>query len=182
MRFAKAALLGAITLVGVTPAMAQVGTLSNTATVSLSATKAATLTVSPSSGSSTLASITDNSTANDFSAVNLTTDWNLTAGTSVNLVGWFATPAQALANGTNYIPSSKVEGRIGAASYAPFSSGATGGVGVAGGSLLLFTQAVGAGTYQGTRSDQLNLRLNLTGTTTVAGSYAGTLNLQAVVQ
>ena len=48
--------------------------------------------------------------------------------------------------------------------------------------MLLFSQGVGAGTYQGNRADQLDVRLNLTGTTTVAGNYTGTLNLQAVVQ
>lgn len=163
-------------------AQAQVGLTSSPATVSLTATKASTLTVSPTSATATLASITDNSTANAFTPVTLTTGWNLTAGTSVNLIGWFGTPAQALANGTDYIPSSKVEGRVGAAAFAPFNSGATGGVGVASGSLLLFSQGVGAGTFQGNRSDQLDVRLNLTGTTTVAGNYTGTLNLQAVVQ
>ena len=55
-------------------------------------------------------------------------------------------------------------------------------VGVAGGSLQLFNQSVGAGTFFGSRTDQLDLRLDLTGTTTVAGDYTGTLNLQANVQ
>jgi hypothetical protein len=87
-----------------------------------------------------------------------------------------------LANGTEFIPSSKVEGRVGASAFAPFSSAAVGGVGVAGGSLQLFSQAVAAGSYFGTRTDQLDLRLNLTGTTTRAGDYTGTLNLQAIVQ
>jgi hypothetical protein len=172
----------ALLLAGSSSALAQVGLTSNVATVALTATKAATLTVSPSASTATLASITDNSTANNFTAVSLTTAWNLTAGSSVRLIGWFATPTQALANGTDLIPSSKVEGRVGAAAYAPFTSGAVGGVGVAGGSLQLFNQAVGAGSYFGSRTDQLDLRLNLTGTTTLAGDYTGTLNLQAVVQ
>jgi hypothetical protein len=180
----KKALAGASVLlvVGASSALAQVGLTSNVATVALTATKAATLTVSPNASTATLASITDNSNANNFTAVSLTTDWNLTAGSSVRLVGWFATPAQALANGTNFIPSSKVEGRVGAAAYAPFTAAAVGSVGVAGGSLQLFNQAVAAGTYFGTRTDQLDLRLNLIGTTTIAGDYTGTLNLQAIVQ
>ncbi|MEO8089468.1 MAG: hypothetical protein ABI703_04135 [Gemmatimonadales bacterium] len=57
-----------------------------------------------------------------------------------------------------------------------------GAVGVAGGSLQLFSQNVGAGSYFGSRTDQLDLRLDLTGTTTMAGDYTGTLNLQAIVQ
>jgi hypothetical protein len=129
-----------------------------------------------------LASITDNSAANDFTPVSLTTAWDLTAGSSVRLIGWFATPAQALANGANFIPSSKVLGRVGATAYAPFTGAAVGGVGVAGGSLQLFNQAVAAANYFGSRTDQLDLRLDLTGTTTLAGDYLGTLNVQAVVQ
>jgi hypothetical protein len=57
-----------------------------------------------------------------------------------------------------------------------------GAVGVAGGSLQLFNESVGAGSYFGSRTDQLDLRLDLTGTTTLAGDYTGTLNLQAIVQ
>ncbi len=180
----KNALLGAtaLLLIGAGNARAQVGLTSNVATVALSATKAATLSVSPSASTATLASITDGSNANDFGPVSLTTSWNLTAGSSVRLIGWFGTPAQALANGTDYIPSSKIEGRVGATAYAPFTGAAVAGVGVAGGSLQLFNESVGAGTRFGSRTDQLDLRLDLTGTTTVAGDYTGTLNLQAVVQ
>jgi hypothetical protein len=180
----KKAFVGAAALlvVGTSNAVAQIGLQSNAATVDLTATKSATLTLSPNASTATLGSITDNSTANNFSPVSLTTAWNLTSGSTVRLIGWFATPAQALVNGTSLIPSSKVEGRVGAAAFAPFTGAAVGGVGVAGGSLQLFSQAVAAGSYFGTRTDQLDLRLNLTGTTTMAGDYTGTLNLQAIVQ
>ena len=180
----KNALLGAtvLFLAGASKAQAQVGTTSNTATVALTATKAATLTVSPAASVATLASITDGSNANVFTPVSITTAWNLTAGSSVRLIGWFGTPAQALANGSNFIPSSRVEGRVNATAYAPFTGAAVGTVGVAGGSLQLFSQAVAAGSFFGTRTDQLDLRLDLTGVTTLAGDYTGTLNLQAVVQ
>ena len=179
----KNALAGAtaLFLVSASPVLAQVGLTSNMATVSLTATKNATLTVSPNASTATLASITDGTNANNFTPVSLTTSWNLTAGASVRLIGWFATPAQALANGTDFIPSSRVEGRVGAAAYAPFSNAAVGGVGVAGGSLQLFSQSV-VGSFFGSRTDQLDLRLDLTGTTTLAGDYTGTLNLQAIVQ
>lgn len=169
-------------LVSASTGLAQVGLTSNVATVALTATKAATLSVSPSASTATLASITDGSNANNFGPVSLTTAWNLTAGSSVRLVGWFGTPAQALANGTDFIPSAKVEGRVGATAYAPFTGAPVGAVGVAGGSLQLFNQSVGAGTRFGSRTDQLDLRLDLTGTTTLAGDYTGTLNLQAIVQ
>lgn len=180
----KNALLGAtaLLLIGAGNVGAQVGLTSNVATVSLTATKAATLSVTPNASVATLASITDGSNASVFTPVSLTTAWNLSAGSSVRLVGWFGTPAQALANGTDFIPSSKVEGRVGASAYAPFTGGPVGAVGVAGGSLQLFSQGVGSGTFFGSRIDQLDLRLDLTGTTTMAGDYTGTLNLQAIVQ
>src|SRR5829696_2046516 len=114
----------ALLLVGTSSAMAQAGLASNLATVALTATKNATLTVSPTTSTATLASITDNSNANNFTPVSLTTAWNLTAGSSVRLIGWFGTPAQALVNGSDFIPSSKVEGRVGATAYAPFSGAA----------------------------------------------------------
>jgi hypothetical protein len=178
----RKAITAAAVLILPSTAVAQIGLPSNIATVALTATKNATLTVTPNASTATLASITDGSNVNDFTPVSLTTSWNLTAGSSVRLVGWFATPAQALVNGTDFIPSSKVEGKVGAAAYAPFTGAALGGVGVAGGSLQLFSQAVGAGSFFGTRTDQLDLRLDLTGTTTLAGDYLGTLNLQAIVQ
>ncbi|HUR05232.1 MAG TPA: hypothetical protein VM347_21990 [Nonomuraea sp.] len=178
------ALAGAAALVlAAGTVQAQVGQLSNTATVTLNATKASTLTVTPSTGTATLASITDNSNANVFSAVSLQTDWNLTAGTSVRLMGWFTTPASALTNGSAVIPTANVEGGINGGGWSAFTGAAVGGVGVAGGSLQLFSQPVAAANYFGTRSDALNLRLNLVGyPTTTAGLYTGTLNVQAVVQ
>ena len=165
-----------------TNARAQVGLTSNVATVALTATKAPTLSITPTSAVATLASITDGSNANVFTPVSLTTAWNLTAGSSVRVVGWFGTPAQALANGTDFIPSSKVEGRVNATAYAPFTGAPVGAVGVAGGSLQLFSQSVAAANFFGSRTDNLDLRLDLTGTTTMAGDYTGTLNLQAIVQ
>ena len=171
----------ALFLFGATNARAQVGLTSNVATVALTATKAATLSVTAATSVATLANITDGSNANVFTPVSLTTAWNLTAGSSVRLVGWFGTPAQALANGTDFIPSSKVEGRVNAVAYAPFTGAPVGAVGVAGGSLQLFSESV-AGSFLGSRTDQLDLRLDLTGTTTMAGDYTGTLNLQAIVQ
>ena len=180
----KNALVGAtaLLLIGAGNARAQVGLTSNLATVALTATKAATLSVTPNASVATLANITDGSNANDFTQVIHTTAWNLTAGSSMRLVGRFGNPAQALANGTDFIPSSKVEGRVNATAYAPFTGAPVGAVGVAGGSLQLFSQGVGAGTFFGSRTDQLDLRLDLTGTTTMAGDYTGTLNLQAIVQ
>lgn len=178
------ALVGAaaLALAASSTAQAQAGLTSNQATVTLNATKSSTLTVTPSVASANLASITDNSNANNFPSFSVTTDWNLTSGTSVDLVGWFGTPTDALVNGTAKIPSSRVEASVNSGAYSAFSGAPVGGVGVAGGSMLLSSQAVAAN-LQASNTDNLDLRLNLVGfPTTTAGTYTGTLNLQAVVQ
>jgi hypothetical protein len=173
----------ALALVGATTLQAQVGLTSNgPVTVALNATRNTSIALSTDVPSASLASITDNSSNNNFSGINVTATWALTGGTTLNLVGWFTTPAQALANGTNFIPSSKVEGRVGANPFAAFSNGAVGSVGVAAGSLSLYSQNVTGANVSGFRTDPLDLRLNLTGASTIAGSYTGTLNLQAIVQ
>jgi hypothetical protein len=173
----------ALALVGATTLQAQVGLTSNgPVTVALNATRNTSIALSTDVPSASLASITDNSSNNNFSGINVTATWALTGGTTLNLVGWFTTPAQALANGTNFIPSSKVEGRVGANPFAAFSNGAVGSVGVAAGSLSLYSQNVTGANVSGFRTDPLDLRLNLTGASTIAGNYTGTLNLQAIVQ
>jgi hypothetical protein len=173
----------ALALVGATTVQAQVGLTSNgPVTVALNATRNTSIALSTDVPSASLASITDNSSNNNFSGINVTATWALTGGTTLNLVGWFTTPAQALANGTNFIPSSKVEGRVGANPFAAFSNGAVGSVGVAAGSLSLYSQNVTGANVSGFRTDPLDLRLNLTGASTIAGNYTGTLNLQAIVQ
>src|SRR5688572_11726624 len=85
--FLRKVLAGSTVLVlaGTSTALGQVGLTSNAATVALTATKNATLTVSPNASTAALASITDNSSANDFTPVSLTTAWNLTSGSSVRL-------------------------------------------------------------------------------------------------
>lgn len=177
----SALLLAFTSLVAASAAQAQVGTLSNIATVALNATQASTLVVTANTGAASITSIAAGTTTDFAPAVNVTTTWNLTAGASVQLVGYFGTPSQALTDGgTNYIASSRVEGRIGSALFTPFTGAAVGGAGVAGGSLVLFNQALGA--LLGTRTDNIDLRLNYTGQPApAAGTYTGTLNLRAVV-
>jgi hypothetical protein len=160
---------------------------SNIGTVSINATKTASLTVAINSGSSQTATIVDNTIVSFSSAVNITTAWDVNPGqtASVTLLGYFTTPAQALANGTNYIPSGWIEGRMttgSPAAFTAFSGGAVGGIGVAGGSLTLFSEAITGANRTKSRTDDLDLRLNLTGQTTTAGSYTGTLNIRAVTQ
>ncbi len=183
----KWALLGAVTAVslGAASAQAQVGLTSSVANVQINATKNSVLTVAVNSGGTqTLASLTDGAVNAFASPVNITTTWDLNAGTSVVLVGSFATPAQALASGGNFITSTYVKGQMPSGTpttMTAFTNSGVGGVGTAGGSLTLFSQS--ATPLAGTRTDNLNLEIDLTGhAPLVPGTYSGTLNLQAVVQ
>jgi len=172
-------------------ASAQAGLTSNIATVSLSAVKSPSLTVTVNSGNAqNINSITDGTT-NDFpSAVNITTAWDVNpSDASVTLVGYFATPSAALTNGTFNIASSSVKGKVttagisGApAAFTAFTNNAVGGVGVAGGSLTLLAETITGVNKSASRTFDLALQLDLTSQTTTPGTYTGTLNLRAVTQ
>ncbi|MBK8247226.1 MAG: hypothetical protein IPK85_07525 [Gemmatimonadetes bacterium] len=183
------AVAGLLAVAYATTAQAQGGIVSNTPTVALSATKVASLTVTINSGATqTLATITDNAVNNFASPVNITTAWDINPSASaVVLVGYFNTPASALQNGTFNIASSLVKGRLGTSgAYNAFTGGVvTGGatnIGVAGGTLQLFSQAITGVNRNANRTDDLYLQLDLTGQSTVPGSYTGTLNLRAITQ
>ena len=170
-------------------ASAQSGLLSNTSAVTINATKQASLTVTINSGGTqTLAALTDNAVNNFATPVNITTAWDINpSAAAVVLAGYFSTPAQALANGTNFIASSLVRARLGlAGAFNPFTGGVvTGGAsttGVAGGTLQLFSQGITGVNRNSNRTDDLYLQIDLTGQTTVPGTYAGTLNLRAITQ
>ena len=184
------AVVTALTIASAT-ASAQAGLTSTAATVSLSATKSPSLTVTViSGGSQTITSVTDGAT-NDFpSAVNITTAWDVNpSAASVSLVGYFSTPSAALTNGSFNIPSSSVKGKVTTASvpnaptsFTAFTSNAVGPAGTAGGSLTLFTETITAANKSSNRTIDLALQLDLTGQTTTPGAYTGTLNLKAVTQ
>jgi hypothetical protein len=163
-------------------AEAQVGLTSNVAQVSINATKNSTLSVVVTSGATqTLATLTDNAANNFPTPVGITTSWDLNSGASVRLIGWFGSAANALVDGGNSIPSSWVKASLnGSATYNAFSQNAVGGVGAAGSSLEIFSQATTP--LASSRNDNIGLQIDLTGQTLVPGAYAGTLNLQAVVQ
>lgn len=170
-------------------AQAQSGLLSNAATVTLSATKQASLTIAINSGGTqTMSALTDNVVNNFATPVNITTTWDINPSASaVTLVGFFSNPSQALVNGSDFIASSLVRARLGTSgAFNPFTGAAvTGGassVGVAGGTLALFTQAISGANRRSNRTDDLYLQIDLTGQTVSAGTYAGTLNLRAITQ
>lgn len=183
------AMVGLVAAAFASTARAQAGLTSNTPTVAMSATKVASLTVTINSGATqSLASLTDNAVNNFASPVNITTAWDINpSAAAVVLVGYFNTPASALANGTFNIASSLVKGRLGTSgAFNPFTGGVvTGGsanVGVAGGTLQLFSQAITGVNRNANRTDDLYLQIDLTGQTSVPGTYSGTLNLRAITQ
>ena len=173
----------AVVLLGVVPAVASAQIVSNVANVSLSAVLAQSITVSVTSGSSVNFALTNGTlVGGDVPAV-IQTSWNLNPGIigAVSLYGYFTTPAQALSDGAgNFITTALVEGQMSTGTpttYAAFTQ--TNPVGPVGGSLALFTEVVTGANKIKTRTDNLDLRINLLGQTLPAGTYTGTVRLQA---
>ena len=154
---------------------------SNTSNVTLTATLVESLTVAaiPSAVNFTLVNGT---TADGSSAVAITTTWVLSpTRTSVKLYGNFSSSTAALTDGGgNNIPSADVLGQVSTGSptsYTAFTQ--TGPFGAASASLLLFNQSITALNLTGNRTDNLNLRIDLSSLSLPAGVYTGTLHLQA---
>ncbi|MGC2638475.1 MAG: hypothetical protein WA294_14930 [Acidobacteriaceae bacterium] len=159
---------------------------SNSATVALTANLAESLTISATPGTATF-TLVPLGTSNS-QTVAITQTWALQSSRAhVTLTGWFATAGQALTNGAttpSYIPSSAVLGQVTTGSpttYTAFTQTTTSpALGVSGASLVLTSTPITSSNYSFSRTDNLNLEINLTGVNTVpAGTYTGTLNLQA---
>lgn len=184
-------LSGAFIVTGTAQAAAQVGTVSNAQVISLAAAKSSQLSLAVTSGASqSIPSFTDNAINTFPSPVVIQTQWDLNPGQtgSVRVIAWFATPAQALFNAGSgtAIPSSRMWGRVATGvpvAFTAFTQNPVGGIGAAGGSLQLLNINVTGANKTTTRSDNLQLQLNLTGAGVLPpGTYAGTLNIQAVTQ
>ena len=157
---------------------------SNTATVALNASLLERLTISatPATVNFTLNS---GGVATGSAPVAITTSWLLLpTRANVNLYAWFAAPGSALSDGAttpDNIPSSEVLGQVTTGtptSFTPFTQ--TNTLGTASGGLKLFTQALSATNRASSRTDNLNLEIDLTAQPQLpAGAYTGTLNLQA---
>ena len=163
--------------------------LAQTQVISLAAAAPSTLTLAVQSGAvQTIAGVTDNAVNNFPSPVVIQTQWNLNPGQTITLrlVAYVAVPAQALVLGSTQIPSSRLLGRMTTGlptTFTPISQNGIGGVGVAGGSLQLFALTVDGSNKNDTRTDNLDLQLNLVGFPTLpAGAYTGVLNIRAVTQ
>jgi hypothetical protein len=145
------------------------------------------LTVLINSGANqTLTSLVNNRINTFPTPVSITTQWQFSAiVTRVDLVGYFANPAAALSNGANRLESGRMEGRMISGrvpTFTSFTQQPVAGVGSPGGTLHLFSQPTAAPAGgQGSRTDQLELQLDLRGLPKLpAGTYRGTLTLRAV--
>ncbi|MGH7630521.1 MAG: hypothetical protein ACREOF_14300 [Gemmatimonadales bacterium] len=184
-------LSGAFLVTGTAQAAAQVGTVSSAQVISLAAAKNGQLSLAVTAGASqNLPTFTDNTTNNFPSPVVIQTQWDLNPGQtgSVRVIAWFGTPAQALFNAASGtpIPSSRMRGRVATGApvtFTAFTQSGVGGIGTAGGSLQLLNVNVTGANKTTTRSDNLELQLDLTGAAVLPpGTYSGTLNIQAVTQ
>lgn len=157
--------------------------------ISLAAAAPSTLTLAVTSGGvQTIAGVADNAVNTFPSPVVIQTAWNVNPGqtNTVNLVAYFSLPAQAMVGGSTLIPSSRVLGRMTTGlptTFTAITQNGIGGIGSAGGSLHLFAVNIGGANKNSTRTDNLDLQLNLVGFPPLAaGVYAGVLNLRAVTQ
>jgi len=158
-------------------------TLSNVGNITLNASAAQTLTVAITSGPTVNFTLAQGAAAAGDVSPAISTSWNLNPGLTgaVTLFGYFNTPSSALTDGTYDIASNYVEGRMTTGAVATFTAFTqTNAVGPANGSLLLFTENITGGNKISTRSDNLDLQVNLATSPTVpASSYTGTLRIQA---
>jgi hypothetical protein len=188
----RAAALLAVAHVLGPAARAQTSATSAIRTVAITATKLASVGITlPAGGSLTLPGSLS-SGVNDFSPLPFTTSWSVDPAQTarVSVVAYFEAPARALANGSAAIPTTAILGRVPSGSPQSFArftqaSVVAGGanVGAAGGSLTLVSEPIGAENAIGERTDQLQMRIDLTGSPALPpGTYAGTLNLVAITQ
>jgi hypothetical protein len=174
---------------GAREAGAQGGTVSSARVISLAATKTSKLTVVVTSGAvQSIPSLTDNA-VNGFPApVVITTSWDVNPGqtNAMNLMAFFTTPTQALVGPGTQIPSSRVLGRMSTGlpvAFTAITQNPVGGIGTAGGSLRLYSLSISGANKKSSRTDNLDLQLDLVGFPTLPpGLYSGTLNLRVVTQ
>ena len=187
---ASLVLVAMLATAGARRASAQV--LGAPVTISLAATQPGALTVTVQSGGvQTIPSLLPNAINNFPSSVQVYTQWNVrpNTGNALSLVAYFSVPAQALTTGAANIPSSRVEARMTTGAVPTFTPITGNGVGTRrhrrwkpcplDRQLLRLQQR--ASVPPNSRTDQLDLRLNLIGAALSTGTYSGTLTLRAVL-
>ncbi len=159
---------------------------STTSTVALTATMPESLSISLDKNAVSFDLASGGKAVGD-TPVTITTSWILkNSRQNVRLTGYFSNPTAALTDSGSpavNIPSSEVFGAVGtgSSSWTAFTQAAdAGNVGVAGGSLTLLTQPISTSNYNSSATTVLNLEIDLTSQGQLpAGTYTGTLNLQA---
>jgi hypothetical protein len=181
-RIATGALTSAL-LLGAGRLEAQVS--SSLQSISLTAAKGETVSLGAPTPTSQTLTLVDGALNPYPSPFSITVGWNVKSSTStiVSLVAYFMLPNQALVNGTDNIASGLIEvSTDGGATWKPMTSSAVAGVGVSGGSVVLFASPVTQGSAsKGSKTVSFLVRLNLlSAPVTSAGTYTGTMNLMAI--
>jgi hypothetical protein len=188
LRWLRRLVPAAAVLAAAAPLQGQVGAVGPARVIALAAIKPGTLTVGVLSGMvQNMANVQDNALNTWPTPVVIQTQWNVNPGqtNTVELMAYFTLPSQAMVGGTAQIPSSRLQGRMATGlpvAFTAFTQNAVGGIGTAGGSLRLFTQIITGINKNSSRTDNLDLQLDLTGTALAPGTYSGTLNIRAVTQ
>ena len=176
-------------ILGAGTAAAQAGTLSPARVVTLSALRVGQLTISLPAGTlRSIPSVVDNAVNTFSGTTTIVTQWNLNPGqtNTVNLIAFFSNPTIAMSGGTVQIPSSRILGRMTTGlpvAFTAFTQNGIGAVGTAGGSLRLFAVNITGVNKNSSRTDNLDLQLNLVAFPTLPpGTYSGTLNIRAITQ
>ncbi|MBI3484406.1 MAG: hypothetical protein HY012_04555 [Acidobacteria bacterium] len=150
---------------------------SGPATINLLAVRNPGVAVSATPGNVNFA-LVNNGVATGSTPITITTTWDVQPSVgNLTLYAFFSSTTAALSNGAgNNIASSRVKGSVNGGAFVPFT-----GISpyAAGSSLQIFTFRVLGSNRRGTRNDTLNLQIDLTGAVLPAGTYSGTLLIQA---
>lgn len=176
--------LATLTLL-LTAAVAPAQVISTTQSIELKASKGPYLTIAPPNLTTQEVAVVDSAATEFPTAFTTTVSWDVpNATTTVKLVAYFATPAQALTNTTagTYIPSSMIEvSTDNGTTWVPLTGNAVGTAGMDGGSATLYVSAATSGTNKKSSAPiSFKVRVNLTNQYREAGMYVGTLTLIAI--
>ena len=108
--------------------------------------------------------------------ISVTTDWVLIPSIGdVTIYAYVDDPTAALTNGFDFIPAANVEGSVDGGALTAFTAASPfGGVGVLVGSVTII-----GNNKNSSQVNTLDLNINLTGLTLSAGTYTGTMHIQA---
>jgi hypothetical protein len=150
---------------------------SSISNINLNAVLNTSLTVSAAPGAVNFA-LPPNGVASGSSPITITTSWTLSPSSGrVTIWGYFSSAASALSDGAgDNIPSASVSGSPDGGAFTPFTGAGPFG---AASSLPIFSFRVLGFNKSGTRSDTLAMQISTAGLALPAGTYSGTLKIQA---